>query len=750
MYDFKTLTYYGIAAALSLCLSFLLGAFAYFQEGTRSARGVACAILVLATGYGLAACGSELPTWTTRIASNLILLSAAVILHTGFTSFCREQAPEIDRFGWAVIGISILPFGYWGLMEPDGNLRTAWFSMATTLISSRTAFILLTTAKHRRQNIPLWILGSLFAILALWMSVRGTLAAFTETADHAQRAANPTAWTEVLVYILLVALLTGATLWLEIGRLRSQAEVNGPAGSVHTTRVKLILVWGGVAILNVGIVSAIGFALAAYYDSEKARLIDTAELSNNAFVAYAQQVDSQIDVTLNSVRGYYRRTQSLAETERFMTSLGFDRKIIDNVYLIDSDGNVLTNRAGSTPVNVRDREYFSFHRNSATDSAFISRVEPGRVTGKFSFRLTRRLDNSDGTFSGIVLAAINPEAFSSHFHSLLDNADAIAGLIGTDDHLLRARWPVTSLEWWGRPIESPLWAALGQSATGVYQSVSSIDGVRRTFVYRQVTGLPLVMTTGFSETELMRGIAERIRWPAATAGVVMAAILILAFLLTIEIRRRDEQDRFMSMLNHELKTPLSVIRMALGSEALSPGSRERVRRAISDMNAIVERSLQADRLSHGQIIAHPAPCQSEKLLATLVGTSTMPGRIRLEAGFQPEIQTDTQLLGVIVTNLIDNALKYGASDQEIRIVTSESALKGKNGLLIEVRNPVGSAGMPDPRLVFRKYYRAPGAHSKTGSGLGLHIAYSLAAKLGGQLSYIAADKEVKFALWMPL
>ena len=52
-------------------------------------------------------------------------------------------------------------------------------------------------------------------------------------------------------------------------------------------------------------------------------------------------------------------------------------------------------------------------------------------------------------------------------------------------------------------------------------------------------------------------------------------------------------------------------------------------------------------------------------------------------------------------------------------------------------------------MVFKKYYRAPGAHGKVGSGLGLHIAEGFARKLGGRLRYIARDDKVNFELWIP-
>ncbi|MGI9135188.1 MAG: ATP-binding protein [Rhodoferax sp.] len=78
-----------------------------------------------------------------------------------------------------------------------------------------------------------------------------------------------------------------------------------------------------------------------------------------------------------------------------------------------------------------------------------------------------------------------------------------------------------------------------------------------------------------------------------------------------------------------------------------------------------------------------------------------------------------------------------------------AARSGRAGLTLLVVNQVGSAGMPDPNRVFDRYYRASGAHAKTGSGLGMYIAKGFAQKLGEELSYRSHDNSVEFQLWIP-
>jgi signal transduction histidine kinase len=217
-------------------------------------------------------------------------------------------------------------------------------------------------------------------------------------------------------------------------------------------------------------------------------------------------------------------------------------------------------------------------------------------------------------------------------------------------------------------------------------------------------------------------------------------------------QHNQEQDQFLSMLSHELKTPLAVIRMSLGqgSEIIDQANRARLVRAVADINAIIERCLQTDRLQNGRIELDKRPYNPGELLRQIIGSSAQEKRVELYAPPLPDGVSDTQLLSVILSNLIDNALKYSAPQAMISVTAIAAAHNEQAGVHIEISNLPGSAGLPDAEQVFRKYYRAPGAHSKTGSGLGLHIAQGFSTMLGGELSYAPSDGAVKFALWIPL
>ncbi len=218
---------------------------------------------------------------------------------------------------------------------------------------------------------------------------------------------------------------------------------------------------------------------------------------------------------------------------------------------------------------------------------------------------------------------------------------------------------------------------------------------------------------------------------------------------------RQRQGALLSMLIHELKTPLGVIRLALDRLGGDELALRHANTAVSDISAVVDRCMKADKLDQGIITVKPSPCDMVMLLRDIRTKATEPIRIELEAPLPlPSLRCDPLLLRTIVANLIDNALKYSPAGSRVtlRVVPLAHAEEGSAGIQLTIENQKGSTGLPDPGRLFERYYRSPGAHAKTGSGLGLFIARQLANRLGGSLSYILPmpDGKIRFSLWLPL
>lgn len=219
--------------------------------------------------------------------------------------------------------------------------------------------------------------------------------------------------------------------------------------------------------------------------------------------------------------------------------------------------------------------------------------------------------------------------------------------------------------------------------------------------------------------------------------------------LASERQQRDAQHRFMAMLNHELKTPMAVIRLVLGMAAPSVAAQRHAQQSIADLDAVVERCLQVDQLEQRQTAPQRQACRVDDMLAQLCDSQATPQRLVLRAEALPSVWTDHTLLQIALRNLIDNAVKYADAQQPIHVEAYEFEHLQVRGVMVSIANTPASAELPDPQRLFEKYYRGPNAHARTGSGLGLYIVRGSLQQLGGWVRYAPSAGVVRFDSWIP-
>jgi signal transduction histidine kinase len=209
-----------------------------------------------------------------------------------------------------------------------------------------------------------------------------------------------------------------------------------------------------------------------------------------------------------------------------------------------------------------------------------------------------------------------------------------------------------------------------------------------------------------------------------------------------EHAERVRQGQFLAMLAHELRTSLTVLRMAIGSQPMSQKTLDKAERAMNSMMDVIDQSVQVERLADGKVTIERLPCDVVRLVEAVIADSRDAARVQARLAPRLALDTDGRLLRIILSNLVDNALKYGKPNEPIDV---ELTAEGDH-LRLLVGNVVGTVGAPDPQRVFEKYYRSPKAHEFSGSGLGLHISEALAQLLGGELCYLPTAERVVFEL----
>ena len=216
-----------------------------------------------------------------------------------------------------------------------------------------------------------------------------------------------------------------------------------------------------------------------------------------------------------------------------------------------------------------------------------------------------------------------------------------------------------------------------------------------------------------------------------------------------ERRQREEQGMLMAMLSHEIKTPLSVLKLVVDEKVAGSDLEGHANRAVSNINFIVNRCLQLGKLDAKAIQPNRTFFNGRDFLEELLRDYQSTSRVQLHVPSTLMMYVDKDILRVVVSNIVDNALKYAVSGSPIMIEVNGASKGAVYGIRLTVRNTIGPMGAPDAEQIFKKYYRNPKATKITGSGLGLFLVHELVGVMGGEVAYTPEQQEVTFSIWIP-
>jgi len=246
---------------------------------------------------------------------------------------------------------------------------------------------------------------------------------------------------------------------------------------------------------------------------------------------------------------------------------------------------------------------------------------------------------------------------------------------------------------------------------------------------------------GEEDELLLRSIAERAALAIADARAYVAA--------TEAVRLRDD---FLSVAGHELKTPLSALRLQIQmlgrmtrDLAVSQDMAQRVARAertSERLGALVDELLDAGRITSGRLRLEREELDLAQLTRDAVGRmADSLGRggceVRLIADEAAVGRWDRVRLEQVLGNLLSNAAKYGRGlPVEVRV---ETGARGDARLMVKDRG-IGIAPVDQSRI-FERFERAVTDRQFTGLGLGLWISREIIDAHGGSIHVHSAPGE---------
>ena len=241
--------------------------------------------------------------------------------------------------------------------------------------------------------------------------------------------------------------------------------------------------------------------------------------------------------------------------------------------------------------------------------------------------------------------------------------------------------------------------------------------------------------------------------------VLVAAIVAGGWLMASDVRRQmrlaQQKTDFVSNVSHELKTPLTSIRMF--ADMLAEGrvseteKRNKYLRIISAESArltrLINNVLDFARMERGAPGGERRPCDLVEIVQEVVDTcrphlETLGIKVDLELEAKElPVVADRDALAQIVLNLLSNAEKYGGN--EVLVTVCQNLVLANGGTeyyaMVEVMDR--GAGVPAEKreAIFKPFHRLDDslASGISGSGLGLTLARNIARAHGGDVTYEA-------------
>ena len=229
-------------------------------------------------------------------------------------------------------------------------------------------------------------------------------------------------------------------------------------------------------------------------------------------------------------------------------------------------------------------------------------------------------------------------------------------------------------------------------------------------------------------------------------AIILGLILNTSFLVR-EIRRNEQHDSFINAVTHELKTPITSIRLYLETlqrREIDESQRQQFYRLMLDdsdrLLGTVQQVLKAGEVGykrHGQYRTETDFANLVRECVELARTRhhLQPEALHLDEapdGSRIKVQANPEELRTAVSNILDNAIKYSDGHVDVAV---QIDMPDEKRVVMRVRDR--GVGIPPAELkrIFKRFYRVPGRAVSVvkGTGLGLFIVRAIARAHGGKV-----------------
>ncbi|MCA0449490.1 MAG: PAS domain-containing protein [Proteobacteria bacterium] len=324
-----------------------------------------------------------------------------------------------------------------------------------------------------------------------------------------------------------------------------RTESGVPSRALDVARLRWVLL---ALVLLLGV--AIGFVYVTAARSANERTVETTARQAAALArtleAHAARSFGAADTALSAMIEALEGRGAFAGVD--LQAMIVDRHNfvpgIHSIFWIDADGTVRldSTTADVAPRDVSNATYFAAHRDRSGLGLYLSPPMADPDTGAPVLVMSRRLEDSQGNFAGVIAAALDTEYFRAYY-ATLDVGIGGSIALWSGDGMLLIREPhdpaMIGRVFVGQPLHRGLMTGLREQT---HRVVSPLDGVARLQSWRRVADLPFVASIAYAEEYYMAPMRAALRTQLIAVGAGAAITLALAFLVWFQLGRYAQLD----------------------------------------------------------------------------------------------------------------------------------------------------------------------------------------------------------------
>jgi len=258
---------------------------------------------------------------------------------------------------------------------------------------------------------------------------------------------------------------------------------------------------------------------------------------------------------------------------------------LHGLFIYGSDGQwiVTDKEAIPEPANNADRDYFQYHRTHDDRNVRIGEVVRSRSTDDLIIPISRRLNNPDGSFAGVLLGTIKVSYFVDYYGDFkIDDKGALVLAMRSGTILVRRPF-IASVVGKSLANSEVFKSYLPNSNVGIAEVKAVIDDTERLYGYRALTTYPLVVEAGLSRESITAPWRRDLLKTGFVLVFLIAVLAIFGLIVLSQLRQRMVMER-------ELRHAHQAMRdMALTDSLTGLGNRRRLDSALLDEIRLAKR-----------------------------------------------------------------------------------------------------------------------------------------------------------------